>query len=52
MRGSFRLAPLISAIGMSIFLMNLVQVIQGPRNKSLPPIVDGGLVFFAASSYP
>lgn len=52
LRGSFRLAPLISAIGMSIFLMNLVQVIQGPRNKSLPPIVDGGLVFFAASSYP
>ncbi len=34
---------------MSIFLMNLVQVIQGPRNKSLPPIVDGGLVFFAAT---
>jgi branched-chain amino acid transport system permease protein len=52
LRGSFRLAPLISAIGMSIFLMNLVQVIQGPRNKSIPPIVDGGFVFFAASSYP
>lgn len=52
LRGSFRLAPLISAIGMSIFLMNLVQVIQGPRNKSLPPIVDGGLIFFAAGAYP
>ncbi len=52
LRGSFRLAPLISAIGMSIFLMNLVQVIQGPRNKSLPPIVDGGLVFFASGAYP
>src|SRR5687768_4529865 len=31
LRGSFRLAPLISAIGMSIFLMNFVQVAQGPR---------------------
>ena len=52
LRGSFRLAPLISAIGMSIFLMNLVQVIQGPRNKSLPPIIEGGLVFFADGTYP
>jgi branched-chain amino acid transport system permease protein len=40
LRGSFRLAPLISAIGMSIFLMNFVQVVQGPRNKSLPPMLD------------
>ena len=37
--GSFRLAPLISAIGMSIFLMNFVQVVQGPRNKSVPPLL-------------
>src|SRR6478609_10147887 len=28
LRGSFRLAPLISAIGMSIFLSNFVQVAQ------------------------
>ena len=40
LRGSFRLAPLISAIGMSIFLMNLVQVLQGPRNKPLPPMLN------------
>jgi branched-chain amino acid transport system permease protein len=38
LRGSFRLAPLISAIGMSIFLSNLVYVLQGPRNKALPPL--------------
>jgi branched-chain amino acid transport system permease protein len=38
LRGSFRLAPLISAIGMSIFLSNLVQVAQGPRNKPVPSI--------------
>ena len=38
LRGSFRLAPLISAIGMSIFLANFVQVAQGPRNKASPPL--------------
>lgn len=41
LRGSFRLAPLISAIGMSIFLVNFVQLVQGPRNKSLPPMLQG-----------
>ena len=35
LRGSFRLAPLISAIGMSIFLSNFVQLVQGPNNKTL-----------------
>src|SRR4030088_610921 len=41
LRGSFRLAPLISAIGMSIFLSNLVQVTQGPRNKPSPSFLTG-----------
>ena len=41
LRGSFRLAPLISAIGMSIALSNFVQVAQGPRNKPIPPMVSG-----------
>jgi branched-chain amino acid transport system permease protein len=40
LRGSFRLAPLISAIGMSIFLSNFVYVVQGPRNKSIPPMFN------------
>ena len=40
LRGSFRLAPLISAIGMSIFLSNFVQVVQGPRNKTIPSMFD------------
>jgi branched-chain amino acid transport system permease protein len=44
LRGSFRLAPLISAIGMSIFLSNFVQVTQGPRNKSIPPMIQGEFV--------
>jgi branched-chain amino acid transport system permease protein len=42
LRGSFRLAPLISAIGMSIFLQNYVQLLQGARVKSLAPVVNGG----------
>ena len=42
LRGSFRLAPLISAIGMSTVLQNFVQVSQGPRVKSLPPMITGG----------
>ncbi|MES2713219.1 MAG: branched-chain amino acid ABC transporter permease LivH [Pseudomonadota bacterium] len=42
LRGSFRLAPLISAIGMSILLQNYVQVAQGARVKPLEPIVRGG----------
>ena len=40
LRGSFRLAPLISAIGMSTFLSNFVQVAQGPRNKPVPPMFN------------
>jgi len=48
LRGSFRLAPLISAIGMSILLSNFVQVMQGPRNKSVPPLIDGYFTFGAS----
>jgi branched-chain amino acid transport system permease protein len=41
LRESFRLAPLISAIGMSIFLQNYVQLLQGARVKPLQPVVLG-----------
>src|SRR5579883_630165 len=51
LRGSFRLAPLISAIGMSIFLSNFVQVTQGPRHKSIPPLVPGELALFNQNGY-
>ena len=51
LRGSFRLAPLISAIGMSIFLMNFVQVAQGPRNKSIPPLFSDVIVLFTVDGY-
>ena len=52
LRGSFRLAPLISAIGMSIFLSNFVQVTQGPRNKSIPPMLQGEFVLFNHNNFP
>ncbi len=42
LRGSFRLAPLITAIGMSIVLQNFVQISQGARVKPLEPIIQGG----------
>src|ERR1700757_2806974 len=51
LRGSFRLAPLISAIGMSIFLSNFVQVTRGPRKKSTPPMVQGEYVLFTQNGY-
>ncbi|MBK1625328.1 ABC transporter permease subunit [Afifella marina] len=43
LRGSFRLAPLITAIGMSITLQNFVQLTQGARVKPLPPQITGGI---------
>ena len=46
LRGSTRLAPLISAIGMSIFLQNAVQLTQGARVKPVPPMIEGGLVLW------
>jgi branched-chain amino acid transport system permease protein len=51
LRGSFRLAPLISAIGMSIFLSNFVQLAQGPRNKSVPPMFTDVIVVMRGSGY-
>ncbi|MBV9259847.1 MAG: branched-chain amino acid ABC transporter permease LivH [Pseudolabrys sp.] len=51
LRGSFRLAPLISAIGMSIFLSNFVQVTQGPRNKPIPALVHGEFVLMTRNDY-
>ena len=42
LRESFRLAPLITAIGMSIFLQNYVQHAQGARVKPLQPVITGG----------
>ncbi len=51
LRGSFRLAPLISAIGMSIFLQNYVQILQGARVKPLQPVVTGGLILMRRDDF-
>jgi branched-chain amino acid transport system permease protein len=52
LRHSFRLAPLISAIGMSIILQNYVQVAQGARVKPLPPLVEGTHVLLESEAFP
>lgn len=44
LRGSFRLAPLISAIGMSIALQNYVQLVQGARPRTIKPVIEGNIV--------
>jgi branched-chain amino acid transport system permease protein len=41
LRGSTRLAPLISAIGMSLVLQNYVQIAQGANDQALPPLYHG-----------
>jgi len=51
LRNSTRLAPLISAIGMSIVLQNFVQVAQGARVKPLPPLVHGGYTLFEGNDF-
>ena len=50
LRGSFRLAPLITAIGMSIVLQNFVQITQGARVKPLQPIISGGVRLIEGST--
>ena len=51
LRQSFRLAPLITAIGMSIFLQNYVQIAQGARVKPLPPQIEGGFVLMERDGF-
>ena len=41
LRGSNRLIPLISAIGMSIFLQNTVLLSQDSKDKSIPNLLPG-----------
>lgn len=43
LRGGNRLIPLISAIGMSIFLQNLVRMAQGSRDIAMPALITGGV---------
>jgi branched-chain amino acid transport system permease protein len=50
LRTSFRLAPLITAIGMSIVLQNYVQVVQGARVKPLQPLFSGNFTIMTKVS--
>jgi branched-chain amino acid transport system permease protein len=52
LRHSPRLAALITAIGMSIFLQNYVQLLQGARVKPLQPVITGGVRFLEDSGFP
>jgi branched-chain amino acid transport system permease protein len=51
LRNTTRLAPLISAIGMSIFLQNYVQVLQGARRKPLAPQIPGSFDLTSGGSF-
>jgi branched-chain amino acid transport system permease protein len=51
LRGSPRLVPLISAIGMSIFLQNYVMIGQGARDVSMRPLITGGWRFGAEGGF-
>jgi len=51
LRESFRLAPLITAIGMSIVLQNFIQVAQGARVKPLQPVITGGYEVFEQGDF-
>ncbi|QXL84549.1 high-affinity branched-chain amino acid ABC transporter permease LivH [Comamonas sp. NLF-1-9] len=45
LRGSPRLVPLISAIGMSIFLQNWMALGQGARDMAVPALIPGAMRF-------
>ena len=51
LRQSFRLAPMLSAIGMSFVLSNYAQVAQGARVKPVPPIITGGYTLFERNGF-
>ena len=51
LRDSYKLAPLISAIGMSIFLQNYVQLVQGARPKPLQPMLPGGIALWQLDGF-
>ncbi len=50
LRNSPRLVPLISAIGMSIFLENWVAIGQGARDMAVPELITGSIKFYMAGS--
>jgi len=51
LRASPRLAALITAIGMSIFLQNYVQLLQSARNKPMQPVISGRFELLREQDY-
>jgi branched-chain amino acid transport system permease protein len=51
LRQAPRLAPLISAIGMSIFLLNAVALLQGARVKPVAPLIRGGVSLYESDGF-
>ncbi len=53
LRTATKLAPLISAVGMSIILQNFVMLTQGKEYKNLPPLLPSrGFTVFGANIAP
>jgi len=53
LRNASKLAPLISAVGMSIILQNFVMLTQGKEYKNLPPMLPSeGVPLFGANVSP
>lgn len=51
LRNSTRLAPLISAIGMSLILQNYVQISQGARQQGVPTLLEGSMRFSIGTGF-
>ncbi len=51
LRGAPRLAPLISAIGVSIVLQNYVQLAQGARVNPLQPMISGSIPLSSGGNF-
>ena len=51
LRGSTRLAPLISAIGISLLLQNYVQISQGARVQGIPTLIEGTIRFGSGEDF-
>ena len=51
LRGSTRLAPLISAISMSIFPQNMEQLTEGARVKPIAPVLVGGIALLTVDGF-
>lgn len=51
LRGSTSLAPLISAIGVSLMLQSYVQISQGARDQGVPTLIQGNFKFAVGADY-